>query len=154
MSDVALVALFSGSATVLVALFGLLGNVFGPARAERVRADRQRQQEEVARKMQARELKIQRAEQLSEAIVHALGRGDWAHHAAEDQARIRFIATLEPGEGPVAEYVKNISEGLEDESGAFERKRIALDRLELVFDWLRGDAPIDAVIAANKAAKA
>ncbi|WP_427870557.1 hypothetical protein [Leucobacter luti] len=143
MSDVALVALFSACATALVAFFGFLGSVYGPARAEKLRDERQRAQAEASRRTKIHDLKVQRAEKLSEAIVDAVGAGDWHHHAVEDRARTRFVATLEPGEGPVAEYVKSVGLGLGEESSVFERKHIALEQMEAVFGWLRGDVSID-----------
>lgn len=143
MSDVALVALFSGSATVLVAVCGLLGTIFGPARAERVRAEKALAQEHAAREERRREERFARAEALSTALIDAVGQSNWSGYAKEDDARMKFISVLAEGEGEVARFVTAIGKDLGGTTNHYARKRIVLADMELLFAWLRGDIAMD-----------
>lgn len=139
MSEVAQVALFSASATVLVALFGLIGSLIGPAALERRRAKREEKQAAIERKERLLGERNRRAEELSAALIDAIGSGDWEGWAKAEKARMRFIAVLQPGEGFAASYVSEIRECATRLSDDDARLKLALEDMYRVFAWIRGD---------------
>lgn len=146
MSDVALVALFSASATVFVAVVGLIGTVFGPAKVERARTEAAIRQERNAEIRRAEAERFARAERLSAAWVEAIGASDWKGYAQLDEARMRFIAVLQPGEGKVAQFIAEIGDDTNGNPNAFVRKKSVLDDMTRIFAWLRGDISIDELV--------
>lgn len=131
MTDVALVALITSTATVLVAVTAAVANYFGAGRQERIRVAAEQEAAVVARR-------FARAEEFAEAMILAANAERWKHRTDVTRAWARFAATLRAGEGPVADYGQRMMERVIS-AQALDAVKIAAEASDRIFSWLRGE---------------
>ena|GEM_PF-4156803 len=115
--------------------------MFGPAWAERRRAQAELERE-------ASDLRYQRALDFIDALVTFIAHGNGVSRRALYLARVRFVATLRPGEGRV-EYFTSELLGLilKPRDSEEDALKVVSSVADYLFSWLRGDMPIEKLSA-------
>ena len=140
MSDVALVALFSACATVIVAALGVVSAVFGPLAVERMRRRISIREAGIAADKEIQARRLDRAVELSEALLKLATRSEWSKVVSATHAASAFIAVLGKGNEPTAQFVRELVEEVRTEPDALARLSAATKGMDRIFEWLRGDA--------------
>lgn len=132
MNDVVLAALFSSAGAALVAVAGAVASIFGPAWRESA-------QRRNARLDRVEDDRYARAIEFVEALITMSGREGNSHVLTAQAARMRFLATLRPGEGAIEEFTRNMFEGALAGRGGRTAVADVAEGGEALFSWLRGD---------------
>lgn len=136
MSDVVAVALITGIGTAIVAIAGVVGQIWGPAwRDER---DRRATAEHASEA-----LRYERALEFVEAVAKVTRAQTMGDVFAASLARARFIATLRPGEQAAEVFTRRMLDVARSDAVRGEKPRILDQHSDLLFRWLRGESKVD-----------
>lgn len=127
MTDVVRVALISSSFPAAVAVIAAIASVFGPAWHDRV-------QRRAQAKRGLEELRYKCAGDYVDLLTETAGcTTESPQGRAAQRARMKFVATLRAGEGPLEDFTDKMR------SANLDLLNAAGDQL---FGWLRGDIDI------------
>lgn len=143
MSDVALVAVISTSGTVLVALAGALGAIFGSS--WRDAASRRALAAEASAA-----LRYQRASEFVDALGQFTKGETWSDRVRVHEARHQFVAVLRAGEGSIQDYSRHLIEAMVGARDLKSKLSLVTAAADLIFEYLRGDLPVDSFVGESE----
>lgn len=138
MSEVIWVAAISSASGLIGAAIGSLVNVWGPASLERRRLEHERVVAASAERQAA-------ASAWVDSLPNIVLAANVPQLLSAEAVRLKFVATLGPGEGQADRFTREVSELIRRTRPTADPSIIIQTAGSLLFAWMRGDITVDAL---------